>query len=160
VFYSQTDKAAEWNTDMVWTDDSRLLQDSNLAARQPRRAPHHVIHLILQTQLWSEWRTSQPYGDVEFAAFCRKWEAIGSFQSFSALFYARSFGQYWNYYFNETYIPFWKCYRLRPCQSFPHSVLHTLFDQFVCIVYAKIAQLKHRLLCFAVVVMFCCLKWL
>ena len=24
-------------------DDSRLLQESNLAARQPRRAPHHNI---------------------------------------------------------------------------------------------------------------------
>jgi len=24
-------------------DDSRLLQESNLAAREPRRSPHHVI---------------------------------------------------------------------------------------------------------------------
>jgi len=30
-------------TSKVRTDDSRLLQESNLAARQPRRAPHHVI---------------------------------------------------------------------------------------------------------------------
>ena len=27
-------------------DGSRLLQESNLAARQPRRAPHHVIQAI------------------------------------------------------------------------------------------------------------------
>jgi len=27
----------------VWTDDSKPLQESNLAARQPRRAPHLVI---------------------------------------------------------------------------------------------------------------------
>jgi len=29
--------------DWVRTDDSRLLQDSNLADRQPCRTPHHVI---------------------------------------------------------------------------------------------------------------------
>jgi len=28
----------------VWTDDIKLLQESNLTARQPHRAPHHVIH--------------------------------------------------------------------------------------------------------------------
>jgi len=39
----------------VRKDDSRLLQESNLTARQPWRAPHHVIHLILQTLLPSEW---------------------------------------------------------------------------------------------------------
>jgi len=45
-----------------------LLQESNLTARQPRRAPHHVIHLILQTTSPREWRTSQPYRDAEFAS--------------------------------------------------------------------------------------------
>ena len=30
-------------TSKVWTDDSRLLQELNLASRQPHRAPHHVI---------------------------------------------------------------------------------------------------------------------
>ena len=30
-------------TGKVWTGGSRLLQESNLATRQPRRAPHHVI---------------------------------------------------------------------------------------------------------------------
>ena len=30
-------------TSKVWTDDSRLLQESNLATREPHRAPHHVI---------------------------------------------------------------------------------------------------------------------
>jgi len=34
-------------TDKVWTDDNthhtRLLQESNLTARQLHRAPHHVI---------------------------------------------------------------------------------------------------------------------
>ena len=29
-------------TSKVWTDDRKLLQESSLAARQPRRAPHHV----------------------------------------------------------------------------------------------------------------------
>jgi len=28
---------------MIGTDDSKLLQESNLTSRQPRRAPHHVI---------------------------------------------------------------------------------------------------------------------
>jgi len=27
-------------------DDSKLLQESHLTARQSRRVPHHVIHLI------------------------------------------------------------------------------------------------------------------
>jgi len=49
-------------TDIVWTDDSRLLQESNLTARQLRRVPLHVIHLILLAPPPSEWRTSQPYG--------------------------------------------------------------------------------------------------
>ena len=30
-------------TYIVWTDDCKLLQESNLTVRQPRRAPHHVI---------------------------------------------------------------------------------------------------------------------
>jgi len=30
-------------TGKVWTDGSRLLQELNLDARQPRRAPHHII---------------------------------------------------------------------------------------------------------------------
>jgi len=33
-------------TGKVWTDGSRLLQESNLAVRQPRRAPHHVMQSI------------------------------------------------------------------------------------------------------------------
>ena len=33
-------------TSKVWTDDSKLLQESNLAARQQHRAPHHVIQTI------------------------------------------------------------------------------------------------------------------
>ena len=33
----------EW---IVWTDDNKLLQESNLTARQRRRALHHVVHLI------------------------------------------------------------------------------------------------------------------
>jgi len=33
-------------TIIVGTDDSKLLQKSNLTARQPCRVPHHVIHLI------------------------------------------------------------------------------------------------------------------
>ena len=31
-------------TSKVWTDDSKLLQESNLTARQPRRVPYHDIH--------------------------------------------------------------------------------------------------------------------
>ena len=38
-------------TRKVRTDDSRLLQESNLAARQPRRAPHHVIQTITSEEL-------------------------------------------------------------------------------------------------------------
>jgi len=34
-------------TDIVWTDDSQLLQESNLTARQLCRVPHHIIHLSL-----------------------------------------------------------------------------------------------------------------
>ena len=34
-----------------WTDDSNLLQESNLAARQPRRATHHVIHATTSEEL-------------------------------------------------------------------------------------------------------------
>ena len=30
-------------TSKVWMNDSRLLHESNLAAMQPCRAPHHVI---------------------------------------------------------------------------------------------------------------------
>ena len=33
-------------TSKIWTDDSRLLQESNLTSRQPRSAPHHVIEAI------------------------------------------------------------------------------------------------------------------
>ena len=33
---------------MIWTIDSRLIKESNVTTRQPCRAPHHVIHLILQ----------------------------------------------------------------------------------------------------------------
>ena len=31
--------------DVTWTDDRKLLQESNLTARQPRTAPHHVIQI-------------------------------------------------------------------------------------------------------------------
>jgi len=30
-------------TDIVWTDDSKLLQESNSTVRQQRRAPNHVL---------------------------------------------------------------------------------------------------------------------
>jgi len=46
-------------------DDSWLLQESNLAARQPRRAPHHVIQAIRVKDLpkvpaWGlEWDSNQ-----------------------------------------------------------------------------------------------------
>jgi len=48
-------------------DGSRLLQELNLIARQPRRAPHHAIHLIKQSLLPSKCRVSQPYRDLELA---------------------------------------------------------------------------------------------
>ena len=38
-------------TSEVRTNNSRLLQESNLAARQPRRAPHHVIQAITSEEL-------------------------------------------------------------------------------------------------------------
>ena len=50
-------------TDIVWTDDSKFLQESTLTARQPHEAPHHVLYLILKTPPPCEWRTSQPNGD-------------------------------------------------------------------------------------------------
>jgi len=31
--------------DIVRTDDSRLLRESNLTTRHKRRVPHHIIHL-------------------------------------------------------------------------------------------------------------------
>jgi len=33
--------------------------------------PNHVIHLVLQTPPPSDWRTSQPYGNAEFASLTR-----------------------------------------------------------------------------------------
>jgi len=51
----------EWITDIVWTDDCSLLQESRLTTRQP----HHIVHLILQTLSPSEWRTSQLYRDFQ-----------------------------------------------------------------------------------------------
>ena len=33
----QTETDADWITDIVWPDDNRLLQESNLTARQPWR---------------------------------------------------------------------------------------------------------------------------
>jgi len=33
-------------TDIVWVDDSKLIQESNVTARQLRRSPHHVMHFI------------------------------------------------------------------------------------------------------------------
>ena len=43
VFQFQSNTAAERITDVVRTDDNKLLQESNLATRQPRTAPHHGI---------------------------------------------------------------------------------------------------------------------
>ena len=49
----------------VWTDDSRLLEESNLAAEQPRRAPHHIIQAttsegLAQGPTWLlEWDSNQ-----------------------------------------------------------------------------------------------------
>src|SRR6218665_1047763 len=52
-------------TSKVRTDGSRLLQESNLAARQPRRAPHHVIQVknLPKVHTWRlEWDSNQqPY---------------------------------------------------------------------------------------------------
>jgi len=48
-------------TDVLWMNDSKLLQELNLTARQPRRAPHHVIHLVSQMLPPSKWRSSQPH---------------------------------------------------------------------------------------------------
>ena len=45
-------------TSTVWTDDSKLLQELNLTARHPRRAP---IMLYISFN-------SQPYGDAEFVS--------------------------------------------------------------------------------------------
>ena len=45
--FKLTQSQNELGLQTVCTDDSRLLQESNyLTAMQPRRAPHHVIHLI------------------------------------------------------------------------------------------------------------------
>ena len=30
-------------TSKIWTDDSRLLEEFNLTAKQPCRAPHHIV---------------------------------------------------------------------------------------------------------------------
>jgi len=38
-------------TSKVWTDDSKLLQESNLTVRQPCRAPHHVIQATMSEGL-------------------------------------------------------------------------------------------------------------
>jgi len=46
-----------------------LLQESNLTTRQPRRAPHHVIHLILQKMPPSEWRITENYWEAELVTF-------------------------------------------------------------------------------------------
>src|SRR6218665_209828 len=32
-------------TSKVWMDDSTLIQESNLTARQPRRSPYHVVYV-------------------------------------------------------------------------------------------------------------------
>jgi len=53
----------------VWTDDISLLQGVKFIRRAvSQSATHHVVPLILQTPPLSEWRTGQPYGDVEFAS--------------------------------------------------------------------------------------------
>jgi len=47
----------------VWTDDNELLQELNLPARQPHRAPITLyVYLVLPMSLPSERRASQPYG--------------------------------------------------------------------------------------------------
>ena len=55
-------------TSEVWTDDSKLLQESNLASRPSHRAPHHVIQAIT-----SEGLAQGPYvaarGGIEPATF-------------------------------------------------------------------------------------------
>ena len=51
----------------VWADNSRFLQESNLAARQPLTAPHHVRHLILQTPPPNEGLFNL-MGNAEFAS--------------------------------------------------------------------------------------------
>ena len=38
-------------TSKVWMNDSRLLQESNLTAWQPRRAPHHIIQATTSERL-------------------------------------------------------------------------------------------------------------
>jgi len=38
-------------TSKLWTDDSKLLQESNLTARQSRRAPHHAIQVTTSEEL-------------------------------------------------------------------------------------------------------------
>jgi len=38
-------------TSKIWTNGSRLLQESNLIARQPCRAPHHVIQATIRLTL-------------------------------------------------------------------------------------------------------------
>ena len=55
-------------TSKVWTDESKLLQESNLAARQPHGAPHHIIQATINEKL-----AQGPYvaarGGVELATF-------------------------------------------------------------------------------------------
>ena len=57
-------------TSKIWTDDSRLLQESNFAAKQPQGATS-VIHAIT-----SEGLAQGPYvaarGDIEPATFLTK----------------------------------------------------------------------------------------
>jgi len=50
-------------TRRVWTDDSKLLQESNLTARKPRRAPHHVIGI---GQLWVKELSKVPAWRLEW----------------------------------------------------------------------------------------------
>jgi len=73
--------------------DSRLLQESNLTTRQQSRAPHHVIHLILQTPPPSEWRTSLPYGDAEFASLMEREFASTNAPWCFALLYGNPFSK-------------------------------------------------------------------
>ena len=70
-------------TSKIWTNNSKLLQESNLSARKPSRAPHHVIQGLLWVKdlpkvhtWWLEWdsngRPSTPNTPTEPPCPCLK----------------------------------------------------------------------------------------
>ena len=79
-------------TSKVWTDDSRLLQESNLAARQPRRAWHHAIQAIM-----SEGLAQGPYMaarvGVEPASFRTEGTAHHHSTNHATYFFSRIFSE-------------------------------------------------------------------